>query len=223
MRLLDEGLAARVIEELEEPGRYQFTHAQIQETLLCEISSTRRVMLHGEIAEALEERYGDRAEERASRLAGHYSESAMLTAEHSTKAIRYSILASEQSESMVAWDAAVGHYERAITTFRGTGEEPDPSMFVALGRTLIDAFSYRPEMRAIYTALTSYEETGNAEGYGRAALELSSMARGVLDTPRQRPVLERAVDGLSGKVSELRARLLVRLAATDQDAARARP
>ena len=52
VHLINEGLTARVIEELEQPGRYQFTHAQMQETLLSEISTTSRVHLNGRIAEA---------------------------------------------------------------------------------------------------------------------------------------------------------------------------
>ena len=54
--ILEEALAARVIEELPQSvGRYQFTHALIQETLTAELSLTRRVRLHARIAQALEE------------------------------------------------------------------------------------------------------------------------------------------------------------------------
>ena len=48
LEVLEEALAARVIEELPRAvGRYQFTHALIQETLAEELSSTRRARLHG--------------------------------------------------------------------------------------------------------------------------------------------------------------------------------
>src|SRR5262249_52065445 len=40
--VLDEALAAHVIEELEDAGRYQFTHALIQATLADELSLARR-------------------------------------------------------------------------------------------------------------------------------------------------------------------------------------
>ena len=65
LKLIEEALDARVIEETEPAGRYRFTHAQMQETLLAELSTTRRVRLHGQVGEALEKRYGARAEERA--------------------------------------------------------------------------------------------------------------------------------------------------------------
>ena len=54
--VLEEALSARAIEELPATvGRYQFTHALIQETLVEELSLTRRVRLHARIAETLEE------------------------------------------------------------------------------------------------------------------------------------------------------------------------
>ena len=46
---------ARVIEELPQAvGRYQFSHALIQETLSKELTLTRRVRLHARIAETLD-------------------------------------------------------------------------------------------------------------------------------------------------------------------------
>ena len=100
VELIDQGLGGRVIEEMEgRVGRYRFTHAQIQETLLAGLSATRLVHLNGEIAEALEERYGDQSDERASRLAKHFSESATLSPEHREKALHYSRLAAERAEA----------------------------------------------------------------------------------------------------------------------------
>ena len=61
--MLEEALSARVIEELPRAlGRYQFTHALIQETLAEELSLTRKVRLHARIAEALEGLYGARGQ-----------------------------------------------------------------------------------------------------------------------------------------------------------------
>jgi len=55
LEMLDEALSSRVVEELPQSvGRYQFTHALIQETLAEELSITRRVRLHARIAKTLE-------------------------------------------------------------------------------------------------------------------------------------------------------------------------
>ncbi len=68
------GIAARLIEEFPKSvGRYQFTHALIQETLSEEITLTRRVRLHARIAEALKELYGEAADSHAPELAHRFS------------------------------------------------------------------------------------------------------------------------------------------------------
>ena len=73
--LLDEALAARVIEELPtSAGDYQFTHALIQETYIRELSAARRVRMHARIAEALEKLYAEDADEHATELAPHFAE-----------------------------------------------------------------------------------------------------------------------------------------------------
>ena len=70
LEVLEEALGAHVIEEPPgTPRRYQFTHALIQETLVQELSTTRRARLHARIGQALEEIYGDSAEFHATELA----------------------------------------------------------------------------------------------------------------------------------------------------------
>ena len=114
LRLLEEVLQARVVEELPEPGRYRFTHALMQETLLDELSTTRRVLLHGQVGEALERHWGELAEERAPRLAAHFLESATLHGEHAERAVRYARLAAEQAKAQFAWQEASRLLESAL-------------------------------------------------------------------------------------------------------------
>lgn len=73
--LVEEALDGRVVEEAERAGEYRFNHALIQETLLGEVSTTRRVSLHGRIAEALEGLSGSRAERIAAELSHYFLES----------------------------------------------------------------------------------------------------------------------------------------------------
>jgi transposase-like protein len=58
LQLLEQALRARVLEEVG-AARHRFSHALTQETLLAELSAARRVLLHGQIAEAMERLYGD--------------------------------------------------------------------------------------------------------------------------------------------------------------------
>ena len=114
LEVLEEALSAGVIEELPSTvGRYQFTHALIQETLAGELSTTRKVRLHARIAETLEEYYGDDADAHAAELAHHFSEAeAVLGTE---KLVRYSSMAGERALATFAWEEAQAHYERGLT------------------------------------------------------------------------------------------------------------
>ena len=112
--VLEEALSARAIEELPDTvGRYQFTHALIQETLVEELSLSRRVRLHARIAETLEEMYGDQAESHAAQLAHHFSQAEAMVG--SEKLVRYSLLAGERALSAYANEEAVEHFKRALS------------------------------------------------------------------------------------------------------------
>ena len=72
---VDEALASGAIDEL--PGgaeRYQFTHTLVQETLLEDLSFTRRVRLHARVGEALEKLYHNELEAHSAELAHHFSQ-----------------------------------------------------------------------------------------------------------------------------------------------------
>jgi predicted ATPase len=113
LEVLEEALAARVIEELPRAvGRYQFTHALIQETLLEELTLTRRVRLHARIAQALEELYGPEAEAHAAELAHHFAEAQTVLG--TEKLVRYSLLAGEKALASYAYEEALAHCRRAL-------------------------------------------------------------------------------------------------------------
>jgi predicted ATPase len=96
LALVDEAIEGHIIEELPQTvGRYQFTHALIQETLTAELTLTRRVRLHGRIAEALEELYGSAAGAHAAELAHHFAQAESVLGPE--KLARYSLLAGEQA------------------------------------------------------------------------------------------------------------------------------
>ena len=111
LEVLEEALSARVIEELPRTvGRYQFTHALIQETLAGELTTTRRVRLHARIAEALEYTYGEEAEDHASELAHHFAEAVTITG--AEKLVRYSLIAGDRMLAAYGWEEALAHFQR---------------------------------------------------------------------------------------------------------------
>jgi class 3 adenylate cyclase len=208
LRLVEEALEARVIEEADRPGRYRFTHALMQETLLQELSTTRRVRLHGTVGEAMERRYGAHADERASRLALHFVEAAMVTPRHAAKAVHYSKLAALQAEAQFAWDEAAQQYERCLTLVSEAEDrlgEDEAGLLTALGRCARDDGQYRPAWRALMRALTLYRQRGDGVGFARAYLEAD-----LVPAPPERkvPMLREAIELLGAGDSHLEAQLL---------------
>ena len=112
LEVVEEALAARVIEELPQAvGRYRFTHALIQETLLEEMSITRRVRLHALISEAMERLYGNDSGEHAAEIAHHLSQAVTMTG--AERLVHFSLLAGEQALANHNHEDALAHFQRA--------------------------------------------------------------------------------------------------------------
>ncbi|NQW16097.1 MAG: protein kinase [Chloroflexi bacterium] len=111
--LVDEGLLARVIEELPaEVGLYQFSHALVEETLREELSLTRRVRLHGRIAQALESMYGDEADSHAELLCDHFEQAqAQLGVE---RLVHYAEVAGNRALGLYAYEDAALFYGQGL-------------------------------------------------------------------------------------------------------------
>ena len=183
--VLEEALAARVIEELPQSvGRYQFTHALIQETLTAELSLTRRVRLHARIAQALEDLYGDDAESHAAELAHHFAQAEAMTG--ADKLVRYSLLAGERAlaaRNVPATGAKSAHDAETAALLFGLGRAQAATLPRFQGSeaiaTLTRAFDYYADVgdvdRAVAAAEAPIGTTPGLKGLARLqsrALEL---------------------------------------------------
>ena len=162
--VLDEALSARVIEELPQSvGRYQFTHALIQETLAEELSTTRRVRLHGRIAQVLEELYGADVEAHAAELAHHFAEAQSVAG--TEKLVRYSALAGERALSTYGYDEAQAHFERALAAQEGQGTDAGAApLLFELGRAQGALFQRREALASLNSAFDHYAGAGDIQG-----------------------------------------------------------
>ena len=123
---LEEALKARLIEELPPiVGRYQFTHRLIQETLLQELSLTRRVRMHARVAQALEQLYGEDLGSHAPVLAYHYAQAETITG--TDKLVHYSLIAGRQALAAFAFEEASSHFQRGLTAKGVPLSTPDPA------------------------------------------------------------------------------------------------
>ena len=183
--VLDEALDAKIIEELpREVGRYQFAHSLMRETLMNELSATRIVRMHAQIAETLEGLYGDTAPSRAAELAYHFAQAETVLG--ADKLVRYAQLAGAQALDRYAWEEARSQYERALAARGETpvdGELAD--IWLGLARAL-EGSSNAPEdvERAadyVTRAFDYFEASGNETRAVEAALEVGD----ALKRPRE--------------------------------------
>jgi|CXWL01.1.fsa_nt_gi class 3 adenylate cyclase len=192
LKMIEEALEARVIEETDQAGRYRFTHAQMQETLLAELSTTRRVRLHGQVGEALEKRYGAHAEERAGRLAMHFSEAATLSPRFGEKAAKYSAIAGHQAIAQSAYPEAARHFRAALSAREG--QEMDDEMaelLHSLGKAAIATVQNAEAWRSLRQAFDYYARKGDVEHAAKVAY-LVGRTDGLI-RPSQTQLIERAL------------------------------
>ena len=184
--ILEEALAARIIEELPQSvGRYQFTHALIQETLSSELTLTRKVRLHAQIAETLEDLYGDDAESHAAELAHHFAQAEAVAG--TEKLVRYSLLAGERALASSAYEDALAHFGRGLAArgiaLSGTVAAPDEEAAALLfgqgraqsltgsGHQLVEAFA------TLSRAFEYYFESGDvAQAVAAAEFQIAPTA-----------------------------------------------
>ena len=108
---LDEAIVARVIVEAEgRAGAYEFTHALVRQTMVSELSSTRRARLHRRVAEAIEAVSPAGTELEA--LAYHCTEAALDG--QADKAVEYGRLAAAAAIGSLAYETAAALLERAL-------------------------------------------------------------------------------------------------------------
>ncbi len=166
LELLDEALEARVIEELPHAvGRYQFTHALIQETLTEELPLARRTRLHGRIGEAMEDLWGANAETHAAELAHHFAESQAVNGDQ--RLILYSQLAGEQALAAYAHEEALQHFQRALDAKEGQPMDAQTASILAgLGWAQAATFErhrIREVMATLSRAVDYFAQAGEVE------------------------------------------------------------
>ena len=169
LEALEEAMAARVIAELPRAtDQYWFSHALIRETLYEELSTTRRVRLHRQIGEALEELD---AEGNLPQLAYHFAEAA--PGGDAEKAIAYATRAAERALAMTAYEEAVTHFERALQVMELDSATTDGArcdLLIALGDAQFKSGDVTESQATFDKAIDIARRLGDGERLGRAIL-----------------------------------------------------
>lgn len=131
---LDEALQSQLLRSTGEHDTYNFTHALIRHTLYGELSPSRQVRLHRQIAEAMERVYGDRAKDHAAELAFQYHRSAAVSG--AERGVPHALAAANQAESSAAWDEQVAFLRMALELLPD-GDARHPRLLARLGIALM--------------------------------------------------------------------------------------
>ena len=106
---LEDACAAQMVrEDALRPGRYEFTHTLIRESLYEELSAARRARLHGSLAASLEALRGAGSRAHLGELAHHFLEAG------SARAVDAALDAAQHATAKLAYEEAALWCERAL-------------------------------------------------------------------------------------------------------------
>lgn len=218
--LLDEAASARVLEPVPQAaaravGRYRFAHALVRETLHAALPAAERARLHLQVGQAIEALQRRDLEPHVTTLAYHFLQAMPLGAQ--AKALRYAMRAGERAAQQLAYEAAVAHFEAALQVLAsGPGAERRRcEVLVALGDNQWKSGDVPQAKESFREAAAIARRLRLWEWFARAALGYGDALRGfeigVLD-PVLTELLEEALHQLGATDSDLRVRVLARLA-----------
>ena len=218
LEVLEQAVRAGLIAEVPETvGRFAYGHALIRETLYDDLTRTRRVRLHREIALALQRQCGDDPGPRLGELAYHFLQAA--PAGDVDTAMAYATSAAERAISLAAYEEAAVSYAAAVGVLEEQGED-DSARYVELLLGLGDSQRLVGDPDAARQTFGRAAEVARAHGWPRL---LAEAARGYTAWThayalRAQPdesgagLIEAALGALGEEDGSLRATLLAQLA-----------
>ncbi len=214
LEMLDEAVAARLVAAVPNSvGLYTFSHALIRETLYGALSTAQRIRLHRQVGEALEEIHQADLEPYWVVLAFHFFQA--VSGAEGEKAVAYAKQAGERAMRLLAYEEAVGHYERALQVLEQQlpNDEQRCELLLVQGDALWRAGESPRARESFVQAARVAQAVGAADLLARAALGLGNVRAetGMVDEVLV-GLLDAALAALSEDDSVLRARVLARLA-----------
>ena len=186
--------------------RFIFAHELIRQTLLAELSLTRRRRLHARVADALERHYAARLDQQAAAIAYHLVEAAH--AGDPRRAFGYLVRAARWAMEGAAFEEAVRHYERAVAI--GGDVEPGEraELLFELGVARRSTGRNDTAIDAWRQSLDAYEQLGDEEAVGRVCVAASYSLALAIRFADAVEMCERGLAALGDRISADRARLL---------------
>lgn len=211
--LLEDALAVRILTDVPAaPGRLRFGHALIRDTLYDELSPARRLALHGRAGEALERVHASDLGPHLAEVAHHFVQAA--PAGEWDRAVEYARRAGERAASLLAYEEAARLFRLALQAGAREDVRSRCELLLALGDAEIKAGDAEAYKAAFLEAGRLARAAGLPDHLARAALGYGGRFVWLRAGPDRDVLrlLEEALAALPEEDSELRARLLARLA-----------
>jgi DNA-binding SARP family transcriptional activator len=213
--LLDEAISARVVEVPGAHRRLVFAHALIRDSLYDELPAMRRMRLHQQVGEVLEALYASDPDPHLAELAYHSYEA--VPAGDATRAVRYAQRAGDRAATLLAYEEAARLYALGLETIESQTPENGIDcceLLLRLGDVQARAGNIPIAKKTFLRAAAMARGVGLPDQLARAALGYGGrFVWGRTWGDRHLvPLLEEALTVLPEEDSELRVRLLARLA-----------
>ena len=166
---IDPALDADLVAETDLPGRFQFAHALVADTLLAEVSATRRARLHARTVGALERLRAADLDAFAAELAHHAFEGA--AAGTGEAAVGWAERAARSAMSRLAFEDAAASWDLAIRALEVARPADRTARLDALierarawmaGDNVVDAFASLVEAIDLAIAVGDLRRLGDA-------------------------------------------------------------
>lgn len=216
--VLDEAMRDRVVTDVPgAPAVLRFAHVLIRDTLYEGLTTARRVRLHRRALEALESLYGEGSNRARAELAYH-----SIAGSDFERGVRYAKQAGDRALALLAYEEAARLYETGLEALElsvSSDERTRCELLLALGDAQGKAGN-TPEAKATLLAAAELARgAGLPEHQARAALGYGGRFPWLRAGTDEHlvPLLEEALEALGQEESQLRARLLARLAGALRD------
>ena len=166
LALVKELMAAQLVVE-ESADRFAFRHALTREALYGQLLVRERQILHGQLAQAIEQIHADSLEAHLEALAYHTYEAARWQ-----KALDYAQRAGEKALALDAPHAAVVQFTRAIDAAGRLSQAPALALYQLRGQAFDTLGEFDQARNDYEAALSAAQAAGNQPAAWQALLDL---------------------------------------------------
>ncbi|MGH8993223.1 MAG: hypothetical protein ACRDZ7_17080 [Acidimicrobiia bacterium] len=204
---IEDAERARLIVSAPDPSgedRFIFSHELIRQTLLADLSLTRRRRLHARTADALEYHHADSLDSQAAAIAYHLRE-AGAPAE---RTFGYLVRAGRWAMAGAAFEEALSHFERAVSLQEAAPPAERAALLVDLALARRSTGHWDTAIDAWRQSVDAYEQIGDVEALGATCVDAAMTLTFGFRHAEAAEMCQRGLGALGDRVSADRARLL---------------